>query len=65
MFLTTSMNRSLTIARKIEIAIWKMASTRNALIELLLLTNELDLNKLNLSFEREFGRVYRIAVFSL
>ena len=44
-------------ARNIEIAIWKMSSTRNANGETLLLSNELDPNHPNLSFEREFGRV--------
>lgn len=44
-------------ARNVEIAIWKMSSTRNAGGELLLLSNELDPNTPNLSFEREFGRV--------
>ena len=44
-------------ARNVEIAIWKMSSTRNANGELALLSNELDPNNPNLSFEREFGRV--------
>lgn len=44
-------------ARNIEIALWKMSSTRNAAGEPLLLANELDPNHPNLSFEREFGRV--------
>ena len=44
-------------ARNIEIALWKMSSTRNAAGEMLLLANELDPNNPNLSFEREFGRV--------
>ena len=44
-------------ARNVEIAIWKMSSTRNANGELALLSNELDANNPNLSFEREFGRV--------
>ena len=44
-------------ARNIEIALWKMSSARNASGELLLISNELDLNNPNLSFEREFGRV--------
>lgn len=44
-------------ARNIEIAIWKMSSTRNDSGQLLLLSNELDPNNPNLSFEREFGRV--------
>jgi hypothetical protein len=44
-------------ARNIEIAVWKMSSTRTASGELLLLSNELDPHNPNLSFEREFGRV--------
>jgi hypothetical protein len=44
-------------ARNIEITIWKMSSTRGANGEPLLLSNELDQNNPNLSFEREFGRV--------
>ena len=44
-------------ARNVEIAIWKMSSTRSAGGEHLLLSNELDPNNPNLSFEREFGRV--------
>lgn len=50
-------------ARNIEIAIWKMSSTRNANGELLLLSNELDANNPNLSFEREFGRVIGLLDF--
>lgn len=44
-------------ARNIEIALWKLSSTRTAGGEPLLLSNELDPNNPNLSFEREFGRV--------
>ena len=44
-------------ARNIEIALWKMSSTKNVAGEPLLLSNELDPNHPNLSFEREFGRV--------
>ncbi|MBK7324613.1 MAG: hypothetical protein IPI89_00260 [Propionivibrio sp.] len=50
-------------ARNIEIAIWKMSSTRNASGELLLLSNELDPDNPNLSFEREFGRVIGLLDF--
>ena len=50
-------------ARNIEIAIWKMSSTKNANGELLLLTNELDPNHPNLSFEREFGRIIGLLDF--
>lgn len=44
-------------ARNIEIAIWKMSSTRDVNGEQLLLSNEIDPNHPNLSFEREFGRI--------
>lgn len=44
-------------ARNIEIAVWKMSSARDTSGEPLLLSNELDTNNPNLSFEREFGRV--------
>lgn len=50
-------------ARNVEIAIWKMSSTKNAGGELLLLSNELDPNHPNLSFEREFGRVIGLLDF--
>lgn len=50
-------------ARNVEIAIWKLSSTRNANGELLLLSNELDPNNPNLSFEREFGRVIGLLDF--
>jgi hypothetical protein len=43
-------------ARNMEVAIWKLASDRNAAGELFLLSNELDSANRNLSFEREFGR---------
>lgn len=44
-------------ARNMEVAIWKLASDRNAAGELFLLSNELDPANRNLSFEREFGRL--------
>lgn len=50
-------------ARNIEIAVWKMSSTRNASGEVLLRSNELDPNNPNLSFEREFGRVIGLLDF--
>jgi hypothetical protein len=50
-------------ARNIEIAIWKMSSTRIANGESLLFSNELDPNNPNLSFEREFGRVIGLLDF--
>jgi hypothetical protein len=50
-------------ARNIEIAIWKMSSTRIANGESLVFSNELDPNNPNLSFEREFGRVIGLLDF--
>lgn len=50
-------------ARNIEIAIWKMSSTKNAAGVPLLLSNELDSSQPNLSFEREFGRVIGLLDF--
>ncbi len=48
-------------ARNVEIAVWKLSSTKNvekgASNETMLLSNALDPNNPNLSFEREFGRV--------
>ena len=43
-------------ARNMEIAIWKLGNDRNAAGEAFLVSNELDPNNRNLSFEREFGR---------
>ena len=50
-------------ARNIEIAVWKMSSTRNVDGGLLLVSNELDPNNPNLSFEREFGRIIGLLDF--
>ena len=50
-------------ARNVEIAIWKMSSTRDANGAPLLLSNELDPNQPNLSFEREFGRIIGLLDF--
>ena len=50
-------------ARNIEIAVWKMSSTRNANGGPLLVSNELDPNNPNLSFEREFGRIIGLLDF--
>ena len=44
-------------ARNCEMAAWKLANSRNAAGQLFLLSNELDWNNRNLSFEREFGRL--------
>ncbi|MDX1914813.1 MAG: hypothetical protein SFU55_04445 [Methylophilus sp.] len=45
------------VARNIEIAAWKLSSSRNANGELYLLSNELNDRERNLSFEREFGKM--------
>jgi len=50
-------------ARNIEIALWKLATAKNAGGELYLLSNELDPNNRNLSFEREFGRIIGLLDF--
>lgn len=50
-------------ARNIEIAIWKMSSSRASSGEPLLLSNELDPNNPNISFEREFGRMIGLLDF--
>ena len=50
-------------ARNVEIALWKLSSTKSPGGEPLLLSNELDLNHPNLSFEREFGRVIGLLDF--
>lgn len=44
-------------ARNFEIAVWKLASAKNAAGEPFLRANELDTQHPNLSFEREFGRI--------
>jgi hypothetical protein len=44
-------------ARNVEIAVWKLSSTRGADGRALLVSNELDRDNPNLSFEREFGRI--------
>ena len=43
-------------ARNLETAMWKLSVERTSTGELVLLSNELDPNNRNLSFEREFGR---------
>lgn len=50
-------------ARNFEIAIWKISSARNGSGDPLLLSNELDRNNPNLSFEREFGRAIGVLDF--
>ena len=44
-------------ARNIEVAAWKLASARGARGEPLLLSNEAAIDAVNLSFEREFGKM--------
>lgn len=50
-------------ARNLDVAVWKLGHDRTAAGELFLLSNELDPNKRNLSFEREFGRLMGILDF--
>lgn len=45
------------VARNIEIAAWKLSTSRDANGNLFLLTNELSITDRNLSFEREFGKM--------
>ncbi len=44
-------------ARNVEIAVWKLSNARDAGGQLYLLTNEINGNERNLSFEREFGKI--------
>ena len=44
-------------ARNVEIAVWKLSNTRHAQGQLLLLSNEAAGPVINLSYEREFGKV--------
>jgi hypothetical protein len=44
-------------ARNIEIAVWLLASRRNATGSVLLLSDDIAENGRNLSFEREFGKI--------
>jgi hypothetical protein len=44
-------------ARNIEIAVWKLSTTRDGRGELFLLSNENEGANRNLSFEREFGKL--------
>ncbi len=64
-FLLDSLNEQklFNCARNMEIAIWKLAATKGADGELLLLSNQLDSANRNLSFEREFGRVIGLLDF--
>jgi hypothetical protein len=58
-FLTDTLDaqRLYNAARNVEIAAWKLASTRASNGELLLLSNEMSGDAPNLSFEREFGKL--------
>lgn len=44
-------------ARNIEIAVWKLSTARNSQGQLLLLSNDMQSEVHNLSFEREFGKI--------
>ena len=61
-FLLDSLNEQklYNCARNLEVAMWKLATAKNAAGELFLLSNELDAANRNLSFEREFGRAIGI-----
>lgn len=50
-------------ARNFEIALWKLASSRDSKGNLMLLSNEQDVVSPNLSFEREFGRMIGLLDF--
>ncbi len=45
------------VARNVEIAAWKLSSSRKPNGELYLLSNELNAQERNLTFEREFGKI--------
>jgi len=49
--------RIYNVARNIEIAAWKLSNARDENGSLYLLTNEINENEKNLSFEREFGKM--------
>lgn len=59
LFLTDTLDaqRLYNAARNVEIAAWKLASTRGPSGELLLLSNEMSGDAPNLSFEREIGKL--------
>ncbi len=58
-YLTDSLDaqRLYNAARNLEIAAWKLANARGTNGELLLLSNEMSGGALNLSFEREIGKL--------
>jgi hypothetical protein len=45
------------VSRNIEIAVWKLYNSRDEKGQLYLLSNEINPNERNLSFEREFGKI--------
>jgi hypothetical protein len=45
------------VSRNVEIAVWKLYNARDEKGQLYLLSNEVNENEYNLSFEREFGKV--------
>ena len=45
------------VARNVEIAVWKLSNARDEKGELYLLSNEINADARNLSFEREFGKI--------
>jgi hypothetical protein len=45
------------VARNVEIAAWKLSTSRKPNGELYLLSNELNAQERNLTFEREFGKI--------
>lgn len=56
-------NKLYNSARNLDVAIWKLGHDRTAAGEPYLLSNELDPNNRNISFEREFGRVMGLLDF--
>lgn len=53
-------------ARNVEIVVWKLSNARDEQGRLYLLTNELNENGHNLSFEREFGKIVgRLDLFAI
>lgn len=50
-------------ARNLDVAVWKLGHDRTAGGDLFLLSNELDPNNRNLSYEREFGRLMGLLDF--
>ncbi|MDR1647174.1 MAG: hypothetical protein LBR88_03950 [Zoogloeaceae bacterium] len=65
MFMLDSLNaqKFYNCARNVEIAIWKLASARDAAGAPVLLSNAIDESVHNLSFERSFGRVIGLLDF--